>query len=127
MALWCMFRSPLILGGDVTKLTPFENDIVTNSTLLDIDQHSSHCEEVSSDSKTIVYRSQQSSKGETYVALFNISDGAEELSLDPEKVGLHFPLKAREVWTNRELAGVVHPINLSVPAHGSALYVLTSH
>jgi len=126
MTLWCMFRSPLILGGDMTQLTQFESEIITNKTLIDIDQHSSGCREVSSDSKTIIYWSQQSAKGENYLAFFNISDDSQRATYLLDKVAGVSPSDAHDVWNNRTSAIVNQTIDTVIPAHGAALYVLHS-
>jgi hypothetical protein len=126
MTLWCMFRSPLILGGDMTQLTQFESDIITNNTLLDVDQHSSSCREVSSDSETIIYWSQQPAKGENYLALFNISDDNHRVTYALDKEASLSPSEAYDVWNNRTSAIVNRTIDAVIPAHGAALYVLHS-
>lgn len=126
MTLWCMFRSPLILGGDVTQLTQFETDIITNNTLINIDQHSSNCREVSSDAKTIIYLSQQSAKRESYLAFFNISDESQTVTYDLDQDTKANPPEARDVWNNRTASVVDGKMSAEIPAHGAALFVLRS-
>jgi alpha-galactosidase len=126
MTLWCMFRSPLILGGDVTKLNQFENEIIANGTLIDIDQHSSNCREISSDSTTIIYSSQQPAKHESYLAFFNISDSSQRVSYKLDKEPDIDPVEARDVWSDRTSSIVARAISVEIPAHGTALFVLFS-
>ena len=39
--LWCMFRSPLMWGGNPTKSDAWTVSLLTNPEVLDVDQHSS--------------------------------------------------------------------------------------
>jgi hypothetical protein len=127
MTLWCMFRSPLILGGDVTKLTQLETEIITNDTLVDIDQHSSGCREVFSDSTTIIYRSHQPARRESYLALFNVSDNSKRVTYTLDQEAKVSQKEARNVWNNLTSAIVNRTIDVEIPAHGTALYVLQSY
>lgn len=40
MTLWCMMRSPLIIGGEMTRFDEFTKSLVTNKELLEISKHS---------------------------------------------------------------------------------------
>jgi alpha-galactosidase len=124
MTLWCMFRSPLILGGDVTRLNQFENSVITDAKLIDIDQHSSNCREISSDSKTIAYWSQQPARHEGYLAFFNVSDDSQRIIHNLDTEGIADPSEARDVWNNRTLNITGGTIDIEIPAHGTALFVL---
>ncbi|HZZ58608.1 MAG TPA: glycoside hydrolase family 27 protein [Opitutaceae bacterium] len=121
MTLWCMFRSPLILGGDVTALNGFETGLVTNSELIDIDQHSSACRQVAADSDSVIYRSEQPTRHRVYVAFFNLSDHRRTVGCGLDQIGLPGPVTGQEIWSRRAV-GVDRRLEGEVPAHGVLLY-----
>jgi len=124
MTLWCMFRSPLILGGDVTALSDFETGLITNGELLDIDQNSSNCRQVSADAGSIVYFAEQPAKHRKYLALFNVSDGSRQISCSLEQAGVAGRFGVREIWSGRDLGICGGEISAEVDAHGTALFAL---
>ena len=40
MTLWCMMRSPLMIGGEMTKNDEFTLKLLTNGDVLDIEKES---------------------------------------------------------------------------------------
>ena len=42
MTLWCIARSPLIVGSDLTRLDPFTRDLLTNPEVLAVNQQSAN-------------------------------------------------------------------------------------
>jgi len=121
-----MFRSPLILGGDVTALNDFETGLITNEDLIDIDQNGSDCRQVSSDADSIVYFAEQPAKHRKYVALFNVSDGSRQLTCSLGQAGIAGSYTVREVWSGRDLGICSGEIGAEVDAHGAALFELAS-
>lgn len=125
MTLWCIFRSPLILGGDVTRLDDFETALITNRELLDIDQHGMKCRELASDSESIVYVGEQPGQHRRYVAFFNLSNTARMMKCSWEQLGLSGQARGREIWSNQDLVTLDHEIAAEIRPHGTALYRLT--
>ncbi|MEI7672462.1 MAG: glycoside hydrolase family 27 protein, partial [Deltaproteobacteria bacterium] len=124
MTLWCMFRSPLILGGDVTTLNEFETGLVTNAELLDIDQNSSNCRQVEANAESIIYLSEQPAKNRKYVAFFNLSETERTIACTWEKLGISGSVKVREVWSDQDLGMRNREISGKVAPHGAVLYLL---
>lgn len=121
MSLWCMFRSPLILGGDVTQLNSFEKDLITNKELLNIDQNSKNCVELVNDGSKIIYRSENTLTGEKYIALFNLTDERLKFSYPFTKFGIANPVQIKDIWNNSS-SSISHDLTAEVNPHGVALY-----
>ncbi|MBN2161986.1 MAG: hypothetical protein JXR25_16025 [Pontiellaceae bacterium] len=49
MSLWCIARSPLILGADMTKQDPFSIDLLTNPEVLAVNKNSTNNRQLSRD------------------------------------------------------------------------------
>lgn len=71
MTLWCIARSPLIFGGDVTRLDPFTLELLTNPEVLAVNQASTNNRQVSRDGDLIVWAADVPDSRDRYVALFN--------------------------------------------------------
>ena len=124
MTLWCMFRSPLILGGDLTSMTEFETSLITNRELLDIDQNSEHCREVSANSEVVIYLAEQPTRHRKYLAFFNLSDASRRISCPRAALELPGRVRARDVWNGKDIGLIDDALSDEVPAHGTALFAL---
>lgn len=71
MSLWAIARSPLIFGGDMTKLDPFTKEMLTNPNMLQVNQESTNNRQISQDRDLIVWAADIPGSPDKYVALFN--------------------------------------------------------
>ena len=118
MTLWCMMRSPLMIGAEMTKNDPFTLSLLTNAEVLEI-LRESHCARplftTGAESAWIAPRKDGNG---FYLALFNLGDKKRTVSAVPEGAG---GMKAKELWTGRTVR-CSGGIRASLPAHGAALY-----
>ncbi len=118
MTLWCMMRSPLMIGGEMTKNDVFTLDLLTNAPLLEIEKttwcaHSLYTTEEAS----AWVAPRQDGKG-VYVALFNLTDKKCRLSVTAEELGLPGIGAATELWSNRKSC----KLSASLGAHDAAVW-----
>ena len=71
MSLWAIGRSPLIFGGDMTKLDDFTKEMLTNPEMLKVNQQSTNNRQVSRDKNLVVWTADVPNSKDKYVALFN--------------------------------------------------------
>lgn len=71
MSLWSIARSPLIFGGDMTKLDDFTLGLLTNREVISVNQASTNNRQVSRKNNLIVWAADVLNSGDQYVALFN--------------------------------------------------------
>jgi len=71
MSLWAIGRSPLIFGGDMTKLDPFTKEMLTNPNMLQVNQESTNNRQISRDGDLIVWAADIPGSPDKYLALFN--------------------------------------------------------
>ena len=76
MTLWCVARSPLILGADMTKLDEFTLNLLTNPELLAVNQASSGNHQISRHDDLVVWTAEVPDNPDRYVALFNAQGNA---------------------------------------------------
>lgn len=128
MTLWCMFRSPLMVGAQLTRLDEWTMGLLTNKELLALLQETRKGVQVMRDDCQAVWKNEDSRTGETTVALFNLSDNTREVSvtlaeIDPEKAADSYTLY--EIWDRIKSETVDGMIRAVVPAHGVAVYNLS--
>ena len=71
MSLWAIGRSPLIFGGDMTKLDDFTKEMLTNPEMLKVNQESTNNHQVYRDKNLVVWAADVPGSNDKYVALFN--------------------------------------------------------
>jgi hypothetical protein len=82
MTLWCMARSPLILGANLPRNDDFTLELLTNDEVIGVDQGSRNNHQVSREGDLVVWAADAAGSGDKYVGLFN----AREYPVDPSKV-----------------------------------------
>jgi alpha-galactosidase len=130
--LWCITRSPLIFGGNLTRLDPLSRSLLTNQTLLFIDQNSSYSRPLDTTDlgpgfeDARVWRATIAEPGERgyaeYFAFFNLADTPitlfttwKQLGLDSKKYTAHNVLDDSTMKESKEFT-------VTLPPHGSALF-----
>jgi hypothetical protein len=71
MSLWAIGRSPLIFGGDMTKLDDLTKELLTNPEMLKVNQESTNNRQLYNDKNLIVWTADVPGSNDKYVALFN--------------------------------------------------------
>lgn len=76
MTLWSIARSPLMMGGDLTKLDDFTLSLLTNDEVLAVNQHSDHNRQLRRDDAEgiIVWTADVPASRDRYLAVFNTRD-----------------------------------------------------
>ena len=119
MTLWCMMRSPLMLGADLTVPDDFMLSLLTNREVMDIEKSVFCSRPLRTAPEEAAWIAPRKDGRGLYAAVFNLSDETREVSIAPEELEIPFP-HARELWTGREdprCAAVL-------PPHGCALWRL---
>lgn len=123
MTLWCMMRSPLIVGADLPKNDDFTLELLTNEDVLSI-LKTTHCaHQLYRTEKEIAWIAPSREDTSCYVALFNISDEERTLDLDLASYDLENYEIATELWSHSALE-ISGQISALIPAHGAVVYHL---
>ena len=118
MTLWCMARSPLMIGGDLPKNDAFTLRLLTNAPLLAIEKETiaARCLRRTEDEAVFAaYRRD----GGGYVALFNLSDQPRQVFCPPETHEFG-PVPARELWSGDAVPDA--RFTPCLPPHDCAVY-----
>ena len=122
MTLWCIFRSPLIFGGDLPSNDAATTGLITNDEVLAIDQYSNGGRQVLSRGKLRAWLANGGATGEKFLAVFNLGESAASFRLTWSDVGVTGPVgEVRDLWTHQTLKDVAD-VRASLPPHASLLY-----
>jgi hypothetical protein len=121
MTLWSIFRSPLILGGDLPSLDSATLRLISNREVLAVNQQGRDPRQVLARSGLRVWRSMVPGSADAYVAVFNLDDIPREIELAWTDIGLgEGTHPVRDLWSGRA-SGPVSMLHVQLAPHGSAL------
>jgi alpha-galactosidase len=122
LTLWAIFRSPLILGANLTQCDDWTKSLLTNKEVIAVDQHSRNNHAVQTTPKLAVWVADQADGNGYYVAIFNRDDQPQNLRFTWADLGLNAPAYAvRDPWEHKNLERK-ESIEVTLPAHASVLY-----
>lgn len=126
MTLWSIFRSPLIMGGNLTRLDEWTAALLTNPEVIAVNQHATNVRAVVNDSQKAVWIAKPVSGGGVYIALFNLSDAQQTIRYPLQSIGLSgASYKVRDLWARRDL-GTKDLLSVPLEPHASVLYRVTT-
>ena len=122
MTAWCLFRSPLFMGGNLTKMDEWTKSLLTNSEVLAVDQHSVGAQAAVTDAKKAVWVSKQGNGRGAWVALFNLSNARQTIEYPLQSLGLSgAAFHIRDLWGQKDLAQADR-LKVALAPHASMLY-----
>ncbi len=130
--LWAIARSPLILGANLTRLDDFTRSLITNQTILFMNQNLTNSRPLDAASLPAgfeharVWRGTIDSPGARnyteYFALFNLDDKPSTLKATWKQLGLEGGRhQAQNLWSDGALKDSKE-VNVTLPAHGSTIF-----
>ena len=123
MTLWCMMRSPLMIGCELTKCDAFTLRLFTNESVLAI-LHTSHCAHPLYTTDTAAaWMAPRTDGAGCYLALFNLADTPVVIEQAIDDLGFTAAATATELWTNEHIEAA-KTLTASLPPHGAKLYLL---
>ena len=122
LTLWSIFRSPLIMGGNLTLCDEWTQSALTNAELIGVDQHSTGSHAVISTDKAAVWLSTPESGDGAYIAVFNLDAAPQSIHYSWKDLGLkRSKYTLRDLWEHED-QGSKEFVDVTLPAHGSAIY-----
>ena len=122
MTLWCIMRSPLMIGGELTKNDSFTLSLLTNADLLAVQRESWCAHPVRTTKEESIWIAPRTQGDGFYVALFNLSDRRRRVSLPASALENPFS-DATELWTRTKHTSR-QGIQSMLSAHDAAIWRL---
>ena len=149
MTLWCIARSPLIMGGDLPHNDDFTLLLMTNDEVLSVNQNSTNNRQLFNTNNTVAWVADKPESKIKYLALFNTSPApvprnqlgnpAEPAAtnapaadaLQPRGVsvsladlGFTGAARVRDLWSHKDFGVVRGDFTQTINSHGAGLYAL---
>lgn len=126
LTLWSIFRSPLIIGGEMTKFDDLTMSLLTNEGILKMHRNARHSHQVwrrKMNGSEIVLWTAADAEGGQYAALFNIGENAADISVPLTELEIYEAKDITELWSNEAF----HADNISadLAPHSAKAYYLS--
>ncbi|MCR4739334.1 MAG: glycoside hydrolase family 27 protein [Lachnospiraceae bacterium] len=124
MTLWCIMRSPLMIGGEMTGFDDFTKKLITNAAVLRMHANSRNARQIfrreMCGSEFILWTADDCEGGK-YIAVFNAGDKDAHLEFDTEETEtVSADMRATELWSGETMT-IGKKFSIDIPAHGAKL------
>lgn len=129
MTLWGIFRSPLMMGGNMPENDEFTLSLLTNGEYMKMHRESSgahqHCRNEKNGKGEIIWIS--NGKKCKYAALFNTDDQERNIRLNLADILMpDEKYEIFDIWANEIKGDFKNTFKTPIPPHGAGLYKITS-
>ena len=122
LTLWCIFRSPLIMGGNLLQADAWTTALLTNPEVIAVDQHSRENRPVITSENVVVWLSRPDYGDDSYIGVFNISDSRQIVHYEWKELGLpEGSHTLRDLWLHKNL-GAAAALKVTLDPHSSVLF-----
>lgn len=125
MTLWCIFRSPLMIGADLPQLDDTTLKLFMNEQVLQLHRDGREARQIRKNSDEVVWMAKNENRKAVYVAVFNLRDNDAEISVTPDEINQYMDREIdlsdtniTELWLDKTYPGLTD----CIPAHGARLY-----
>ena len=125
MTLWSIFRSPLMIGSELTKLDEFTLGLLTNTGILKMHKNSRRAGQAKRWKETdgneyVIWTADSAEKGK-YLAVFNLGEADGQLETDLESLGIKKSPQGFELWEGKRVKPDL-PFTVSLKPHGAKAF-----
>jgi hypothetical protein len=124
MTLWCIARSPLMMGGDMPDNSKFVEDLLTNSEVIEVNQNAVDSHQLFRKQGLVVWTSKSADRKYNYLALFNLNEVNSEIEVDLAELGIKNKVKVRDSWAKSDKGTFSGKFSATVNPHGAKLFRL---
>jgi alpha-galactosidase len=117
LTLWCIARSPLMVGADLPGSSAETIELLTNPEVLAAQRHPVGAREVWREGRHLAWASEDGA----FAAVFNRGTEAAEIQLPWSALGMSEPARVRDCWTRSDIVPGDH-LRAKLQPHSSALF-----
>lgn len=126
MTFWCIYRSPLMMGGNMPENRPIDLKLLSNNEVLQVNQHGQNPKQLYiKDGDSMVWYAAIPGSKDMYVALFNLSETANTVKVDLAALGLKGRVTVRDLWKKQNVGSYPQDYQQTINRHGAALLRLS--
>jgi len=126
MSFWCIYRSPLMLGGNLPENRTQELKLMTNEEVLAVNQKGTDPRQLYKTANAMIWYSRIPGSRDIYVGLFNIGDIDQQVAVDLAALGLKGKIRVRDLWKKKDVGQFTTAYKQNINRHGAALLKFSS-
>lgn len=126
MTLWCIAKSPLMMGGDMPDNSPFVEKLLTADEVLEANQNSYDARQLYRKDGHVVWTSKIPDSEDIYIAFFNLNEQEETVLVDFKELGIKGKQKVRDLWEKEDLGNFSKSFGNKVNSHGAKIFRVSS-
>jgi alpha-galactosidase len=127
MTLWCIFRSPLMYGGDLTELYKNELKYIGNPSVLKVNQHSENNRLLFRRGNHVAWTADDPDSEDKYLAVFNLGEDTETpVYVDLRDLGFNGKCQIQDLWKHKDLGTFEKEFTPLITVHGSGMYRISA-
>jgi alpha-galactosidase len=126
MSLWALLSSPLLIGCDMTKMSPFSVSLLSNDEVLDVNQDplGKPAGRIALNGDAQVW-ARDLEDGSKAAGLFNLGPQPAKVAVTWADLGIKGPQMVRDLWRQKNLGSRSGNFEATVPSHGVVLVKIT--
>ncbi|MBQ8687062.1 MAG: glycoside hydrolase family 27 protein [Ruminococcus sp.] len=127
MTLWSIFRSPLMIGGEMTGFDAFTMRLLTNAGILRMHRTARHSHPVwrkEIDGTEHILWTAACAEGGQYAAVFNTGDADSTISILLSDMEIEGDVRCRELWSGEAVSCTGGSLTVSLEKHGAKAYFI---
>jgi alpha-galactosidase len=118
---WSIYKSPLILGGNLPETRPQELKLYTNEEVLKVNQEGLNPREVFKDSTLMIWIADVPNSKDQYMAVFNIGNETKKNSIFFSTFGFTKKISIRDLWQQKEMGNFETEYEIELKKHSAVL------
>jgi len=122
MTLWCMMRSPLMIGAEMSKNDEFTLKLLTNADVIAISRESFCAHPLRTTPKESIWIAPRQDGRGMYIALFNLSDMPRRICTPQNEANVSFA-SAKELWSGNTI-GTADGLSVMLDPHDAAVFLI---
>ena len=128
MTLWGIFRSPLMIGGNMPEFDGFTTSLLTNAEYMKMHQTSYGAKKIMRREKNgrgaIAWAA--NGKGCKYIALFNTDNKVKTVTLNVTDILMpDAEYRIFDIWANQAAGKIKNTLGAEIEPHGAKLFKVT--
>ena len=124
MTLLSIFRSPLMIGGNLPDADDFLKKILTNKEVIEVNQQCENSKEVYNESDIIVWMADQPGTKNKYIAFFNTGEENKIINIPLSVMNLIHNYKMYDLWEKKNAGNTNEIISIPLSKHGTKFFKL---
>jgi hypothetical protein len=122
MTLWCIGRSPLFIGSDLTVSGENTLKLFSNPEVLAVNQQSTGNRQLENKNGLIIWVADVPGTKEKYVAFFNTTGSRTTMSVNLALLGFKTGVTVRDLWAKEDIGQYKNSYTSLINSHGCGFY-----